>query len=374
MNSTRVSLILFALVLALGIAAYAGPRSGLLVLIGLGFGLTMEGLGLGFSGPWRLLVTERDGRGCMAQLVAIGLTALLAIPLLAVGASELIGAHAPVGIGMVLGAFVFGLCMQLVLGCGSGTLLNAGSGNLVSAVALVTFMLGSFFGTLNLGWWARLGSLPVLTLQGLFGTVGGLLLTLLLLLGVGLLVWQRAVPGKRRPSDRLLIAAGLVAGFAILNLLIAGQPWGIVYGLGLWGAKLFQVLGLDVAATAFWSAPANAERLAQSVLLDVTSLTNIGLVIGAFIVLRWRAAVAPQVAALQPVSWLVVAAAGLVLGYSSRIAFGCNVGGFFSGISTGSLHGWAWLLAGFAGSTIGIRLRERVLVPLRPPVAAAEAA
>ncbi len=374
MNATRVSLILFALVLALGIAAYAGPRSGMLVLIGLGLGLTMEGLGLGFSGPWRLIVTERDGRGCMAQLVALALAAVLMIPLLAAGSGELIGAHAPVGTGMLIGAFVFGLCMQLVLGCGSGTLLNAGSGNLIGAVALITFMLGSFFGTLNLGWWTRLGSLPVLTLQGLFGTVGGLLLTLLLLLGVGLLVWQRALPGKRRPPDGLLIAAALVAALAILNLLIGGQPWGIVYGLGLWGAKLFQAMGLDVAATSFWSAPANAERLAQSVLLDVTSLTNIGLVTGAFIVLRWRAAVAPQVSALRPLSWLVVAAAGLVLGYSSRIAFGCNVGGFFSGISTGSLHGWAWLLAGFAGSTLGIRLRERVLVPARLPQAAAEAA
>ena len=32
------------------------------------------------------------------------------------------------------GAFVFGVCMQLVLGCGSGTMVNAGSGNLVGAL------------------------------------------------------------------------------------------------------------------------------------------------------------------------------------------------------------------------------------------------
>jgi hypothetical protein len=35
------------------------------------------------------------------------------------------------------------------------------------------------------------------------------------------------------------------------NLAIAGQPWGIVYGLGLWGAKLAQAGGMDVASTAF---------------------------------------------------------------------------------------------------------------------------
>jgi len=49
--------------------------------------------------------------------------------------------------------------------------------------------------------------------------------------------------------------------------------------------------------------------------------------------------------------------AGFLLGYSSRLAFGCNVGAFFSGISTGSLHGWAWFAAAFTGAYYGIRLR-----------------
>ena len=38
---------------------------------------------------------------------------------------------------------------------------------------------------------------------------------------------------------------------------------------------------------------------------------------------------------------------GLALGYASRLAFGCNVGAFFSGIATGSLHGWVWFAAAF---------------------------
>jgi hypothetical protein len=31
----------------------------------------------------------------------------------------------------------------------------------------------------------------------------------------------------------------------------------------------------------------------------------------------------------------------------------------FSGIASGSLHGWLWFAAAFAGSLIGIRLRPR---------------
>ena len=33
--------------------AMAGPRAGLLVAIGIGFGLVLEGLRFGFAGPWR---------------------------------------------------------------------------------------------------------------------------------------------------------------------------------------------------------------------------------------------------------------------------------------------------------------------------------
>jgi len=60
---------------------------------------------------------------------------------------------------------------------------------------------------------------------------------------------------------------------------------------------------------------------------------------------------------LPLLAWIATAIAGLLLGYSSRLAFGCNVGAFFSGISTGSLHGWVWFVAAFAGSAIGIKLR-----------------
>ena len=48
---------------------------------------------------------------------------------------------------------------------------------------------------------------------------------------------------------------------------------------------------------------------------------------------------------------------GLLLGYGARIAFGCNIGAYFGGISSTSLHGWLWFVAAFTGSTLGTRLR-----------------
>lgn len=353
---TRAALIGAAFVLTLAVAAFAGARYGLLLLVGLGLGIALEGLRFGFAGPWRAMILRRDAGGILAQLLAIGLVAVVALPLLAAHPGELLGAHAPVGPAMIGGAFVFGVAMQVVLGCGSGTLVNAGSGNAVSLVALPFFAIGSFLGASHLVWWAGLGSWPIVTLGG----VSGLIVTLTGLAGLAALAWWRAAPEGRVLPRRLLWAAMAVAGLAILNLIIAGQPWGVVYGLGLWVAKGASLAGADLAGNAFWGTAGNQARLAQSLLTDVTSLTNIGLVGGAFLVSAWRGGLSQRVERLPARAWIAAIIAGLALGYSSRLAFGCNVGAFFSGISTGSLHGWVWAGSAFLGSMLGVRLRRRV--------------
>ncbi len=359
----RAALLGAAATLVLAVALFAGARFGLLLAIGLGFGIVLEGLRFGFAGPWRAMILRRDPAGILAQLVAIAIVAVVAIPLLASHPGELTGAHAPVGFAMLGGAFVFGAAMQVVLGCGSGTLVNAGSGNPVSLVALPFFAIGSFAGASHLLWWTDLGTAPVVVFRG----AGGLVVTLALLAGVAGIVWWRAAPEHRKlPVRRLWIAAVVVALLALANLAVAGQPWGVVYGLGLWAAKGAVALGIDVTASPFWAAPGNADRLAASVLTDVTSLTNIGIIAGAALVAAWRGGLAQALPSYPARAWICTIIAGFLLGYTSRLAFGCNVGAFFSGISTGSLHGWAWFAAAFAGAVLGVRLRPLAGLEARP--------
>ena len=337
----------------LAVALAAGPRSGALLAIGLGFGLALEGFRFGFTGPWRRMILERDASGLLAQLLAIGLVACAALPLLAANGGELKGAHAPIGIAMVGAAFVFGAAMQVILGCGSGTLVNAASGNAVAAVALPFFAIGSFAGAYHLSWWTALGALPVITADG----TAGLAVTLAGLGGLAALALLLGRAGSHRLPARYWAAAVVLAGLAVLHLVVAGQPWGVVYGLGLWVAKAAVAAGADLSGSPFWSAPANAAQLEASLLTDVTSLTDLGLIAGAALVAWWRAGLASPVGQLPARAWVAVILAGLVLGYSSRLAFGCNIGAFFSGVGTGSAHGWVWFAAAFAGSWAGIRLR-----------------
>ncbi len=353
---TRSGLVAAALAFTAAVGLLVGARYGLLVLIGLGFGITLEGFRFGFAGPWRRMITERDPGGLLGHLLAIALVAIVAIPLIAGSGGELIGARAPVGAAMVAGAFVFGLSMQLVMGCGSGSLVNAGSGNPVGVLALPFFAIGSFLGAYNLVWWSSWGALPLVVFDGM----GGLAVTLAGLAAVATFVLWLAPAGSRRIPRRYVYASLFLALFAILNIVVAGQPWGVVYGLGLWAAKGATALGVPTEASAFWSLPSNQERIAQTLLTDVTSLTNLGLIGGALLVTIWRGGLAQELPKLPARAWATTVVAGLLLGYSSRIAFGCNVGAFFSGISTGSLHGWAWFAAGFAGSAVGVRLRPRL--------------
>lgn len=94
--------------------------------------------------------------------------------------------------------------------------------------------------------------------------------------------------------NRKLLLAGIgLALLAVANLVVAGQPWGVVYGFGLWAAKVATAAGVfDPAANAFWGQAGNLRTLDQSVFLDVTSITNIGIMAGAL----WIAARKPSAA------------------------------------------------------------------------------
>ncbi|HEX2532052.1 MAG TPA: YeeE/YedE thiosulfate transporter family protein [Burkholderiaceae bacterium] len=330
-------------------------RQAVLFLVGIGMGAALAGARFGFTTGWRHLIERRDPRGVAGQLLLLGLTASLSLPLL--GAfPELHAALGPPSISLLVGAFVFGLAMQLSDGCGSGTLYKAGLGVPLNMSILPLFALGSFLGSAHLDAWLSLGQWAPVALADKWG-VGATLVGTWLMLGVLALAVRGWVGrGQSWLESRWIWGALALALLAALNLLIAGQPWGVVYGFGLWAAKVAHTVGwFDPAANVFWGQPGNLQRLSQSLLLDVTSITNIGILGGAL----WISARTP--ASAKPLSvrqWVVGLVAGFVLGYSSRLAFGCNIGAMLSGIATGSLHGWIWIPMAFAGTLIGVRLRR----------------
>jgi hypothetical protein len=164
--------------------------------------------------------------------------------------------------------------------------------------------------------------------------------------------WRRLLRGPWP-----LIAGGLaLAGLNIATLAVSGHPWSVSFGYTLWGAKIGQALGLDVASWPFWTWAYPKAALAGSVFAEDTSVMNFGILAGALL----AAGLAGRFAPLRRIPWQVVLASavgGTLMGYGARLAFGCNIGALFSGIASGSLHGWLWLVCALAGNWAGVYLR-----------------
>ncbi|MGE0847433.1 MAG: YeeE/YedE family protein [Flavobacteriaceae bacterium] len=363
------ALALFTAIIGLEVSG----RMALLFLIGAGLGAALLHGAFGFTAGWRQ-AWNGDGRGLRAQFVVIALTSLFFIPLINGYAPEglqLRGALAPVGTSLVVGAFIFGLGMQLGNGCGSGTLFTLGGGSKRMAITLAGFIAGAVVGAIHLPWWLAQPGFDPVNLVDSLGVPGTILAQAAAL---GLIAWftlrrEKALgiapaAAPRAPlSQRLLrgpwtpLEAGLaLVALGVATLLVAGHPWTITFGFTVWGAKIASVFGVDMSQFEFftWDRPARA--LSQSVLADNTSVMNTGLILGAML----AAALAGKFATDQKIPLRSAAGAligGLLMGYGARLAFGCNIGAYLAGIASGSLHGWVWFAAAFAGTVVGIRVR-----------------
>ena len=65
----------------------------------------------------------------------------------------------------------------------------------------------------------------------------------------------------------------------------------------------------------------------------------------------------PTRATSSPARAVNVIPLGIAMGLGARLAGGCNIGAYFSGIASFSLHGWAWGVLALVGTWIGLKLR-----------------
>lgn len=373
----RGSIIASALV-ALAIYFYLsssyGWRQGALFIVGLAAGIILYHAAFGFTAAWREVINTGRGAGLRAQMIMLGVTVLIFTPLIAQGeiwGMSLRGSVAPLNIAVICGAFMFGIGMQLGGGCASGTLFTAGGGNMRMFITLAAFIAGSVLGTWQWSMWQGVPGVAPFSLAEKFGTVWAILISLGLFAAVwfatmGYEVKRHGDLKSDRDVDRpyswltgpwpLIAGALALAAVNVSTLLLAGRPWGVTSAFALWGGKIALFLGIDIHGWAYWQRPGLSNTLEQSIFTDITSVMNIGIMLGALLAAGLAGKFAPSFR--LPLRSVVAAVlGGIMLGYGARIAFGCNIGAYFGGIGSTSLHGWLWFAAAFAGSSIGTKLR-----------------
>jgi uncharacterized membrane protein YedE/YeeE len=333
------------------------PLSAALILGGFGLGIAFLKAEFSYTASWRRFLTKGEAGGLLGGLIVIAICALAVVPVAALQ-PNFGGAIAPLGPSLIIGAFVFGIGMQLANGCGSGTLYTVGGGSGRMLVTLAFFIVGSVFGSLSLPSFLALGGIDPVLASDYLGPWGGLAATLASIALVAALII--AVAKKRGANfvpSRSYIIGGIAIGVLCIAVFFAGRhPWSVTYGYTVWGAKIFAALGFDFSNAGFWQWPGNKQALASSVLSDTSSLTNFGMIFGA---MAAAAATKRYAASAWPPfkSLLAAAIGGLLCGWGARIGFGCNIGAFVGGVASGSLHGWVWFAACLPGCLIGIRLR-----------------
>tara|TARA_R110002074_G_scaffold145034_2_gene293543 strand:- start:178930 stop:180135 length:1206 start_codon:yes stop_codon:yes gene_type:complete len=347
----------------------AGQRQAVLLLLGYALGAVLIYATFSFSNGWRRMVSERKSIWLRAQMVMLVVASALILPVLAEGSlwgTAVFAYIRPIGASLIAGAFMFGIGMQLVGSCASGTLYNSGGGQFKMLIALMTFAIGALLASAHYGWWMNQTNFLPVDWTSLVGVWGAVLVNTLI---AGGFYWlfrtiEKQRYGKVDPlwgpgSGRVLLLGGLA--LAVLNFItvgVAGRPWSVANAFPLWGAKGSEWLGLglDLDFWGYWVQPAAERALAGGLLDDATSVMNIGIIAGALAVailtarfkFRWR---------LTFSEFVGTAFGGLLLGYGATIGFGCNVGALIGGVVSGSLHGWIWFLAAFAGTTLVVFAR-----------------
>ncbi|MFD1862925.1 YeeE/YedE family protein [Planococcus chinensis] len=349
----------------------------MLLGIGLLLGYTLFHARFGFTSAFRRMASVGNGQAMRSHMLMLAIAVTLFAPILAYGATffggPVAGYVSPVGVSLVVGAFIFGIGMQLGGGCASGTLYAVGGGRTVMFVTLVFFIVGATIGAYHLPFWTEempaFEPVSLATSTGL-GYGGAWLVSIALF---GFIAWLTLVIEKKKKAPKMaplptekgwkrifrgswpLFAAAIV--LAVLNaltLMTRGTPWGITSAFALWGSKIASAFGVDVASWGYWQG-ANAASLQASIFADSTTVLNLGVIIGAFI-----ASAAGGLFKFTKVTAGNFAASvvgGLLMGYGARLAFGCNIGAYFGGIASFSLHGYIWGILALAGTFVALYIR-----------------
>jgi uncharacterized membrane protein YedE/YeeE len=285
---------------------------------------------------------------------------------------------------VILGAFLFGIGMQIAGGCVSGTLYTAGGGSVRMWITLIFAVVGASLAALAYPLWGGWPALPGVSLPAQLGLIPALALHVVAFAGLYLwltrserlnhgLVERIGGRGDRGRGNWLTGPwpyAWAALALAVLNfatLVVAGRPWGVTQAFALWGSKAVEAWGLaDPVFWLFWEEPTRVEAMIRPLASDATTVMNLAVMAGALVAALMAGKFAPSLR-IAPGALAGSIIGGLLIGFGAIIATGCNISAFFSGVASGSLHGWLWIAAAIPGMWLGLRLRPLLGLESRSP-------
>jgi hypothetical protein len=160
------------------------------------------------------------------------------------------------------------------------------------------------------------------------------------------------------------VLIGLVSvalGYSLYQVAGKGSLWGITTGESKLGGLFWKSLGLPVDQLRYFQ-----EFKLLSPIEDPTQAIVFAILLGGF-----AAALLTRSFAIKhiPDRWMLLQAVvgGVLLGYGSRLALGCNIGNFLSAWAGGGLHAAIFTAALLPGTYLGLRVTEKVFMTRAAP-------
>ena len=263
-----IAAVLGAAVLVVLVWLDGHPASAALVILGFALGAAFLKTEFSFTAAWRRFLVKGEAGGMLGALLLIAVAALVIVPVAAL-VPGFGGAIAPIGPSLVIGAFVFGIGMQLANGCGSGTLYTAGGGSGRMLIALALFIVGSVIGSLHLPAFLRLGGIDPVLASNYFGPWGGLAVTLASIAVAALLIVAFARSRGANFKPRPLIVIGAIAIGVLVDRRVPRRPSPLerdlrLHGVGRQARRARGLRFLRRRVLAMAGAEARARRIRSS--------------------------------------------------------------------------------------------------------------
>ncbi len=385
------------------------------LFIGIGLGYVLSRGYTGFAGSVNRAYNTGSTRLMRTMAMMFFITALLSTAFLfnSDAASYDLWVN-PINLGLLLGGILFGFGMTFSSCCASGVLTDIVSSPARALITLVFFCLGVYIGfpIQNSASWitdswfttetgAQLYGgvyLPDLfQFDGFQGYLGALILTGLL---CGVVIFlshkyenkrkeegtytghfgekiqdqevQESFKDPKSPKDyydRLFVqafslrkAAVLLAILFTLLMGVTQAGWGASTPYGLWFGKVLMVFGASAESISNFTLMPQ-EAFTTPFFQHPVSVQNFGIVVGALIFLLTSGTFSKVISSGFKVTLkqaAFYALGGLLMGFGTRLANGCNVGALYTPIANFSLSGWVFFGVLVIGGILGNKVAKKV--------------
>lgn len=149
----------------------------------------------------------------------------------------------------------------------------------------------------------------------------------------------------------------------VILLAVSGISWQVTSGFLLWGVGILQWFGLEPLKWEYFNHFKyyyDSIIINHNVFINQYTILNLGVILGSLIAtllasqFKWKK--------IKNKKQLILGLlGGIIMGYGTRLAFGCTSGSFFSGIPSFSLHAWIFAIFIILGAWVGTKILIKFL-------------